>query len=116
MRIEDENYSVTYDEDKVTVTCAGFLSLRGKEGYKPIAEIFESAVNQSTAPGTLVLDLRELEFLNSSGITTIGGFIIKVRDKGEVGLRILCANEHSWQTRSIRGLQKLMDGVEVVFE
>ncbi len=116
MQTEGENYSVRYERDKVMVKCVGCLDLRGKEGYGPIAELFGKVIEQHSAPSTLILDLRDLEFLNSSGITTIGGFIIKIRNKGGVGLRILCADRHTWQGRSMRGLQKLMEGVEIVFE
>ncbi len=114
MRVEGENYSVTFDAD--TVICVGELNLRGKEGYGPIAELLDSVVAQNDLPRILNLDLRRLAFLNSSGITTLGGFIIKVRNKGGVGLKIICSNDHAWQGRSIKGLQKLMNGLEVVFE
>ncbi|MEZ4529185.1 MAG: hypothetical protein R2941_25005 [Desulfobacterales bacterium] len=64
-----------------------------------------------------MLDVRELEFLNSSGITTIGGVVIRLRKKGGIQLLIQCSDKHSWQSRSMTGLQKLMpDSLEITFE
>jgi anti-anti-sigma factor len=113
MEVRGAGYLVCYDPERATVICEGILDLRGKAGYGEIMELLEQAV---AADSPLVtLDLKDLEFLNSSGITTLGGFIIKLRDR-EVGrLRIQCSNKYTWQSRSMRGLQKLMPTMQLDF-
>ncbi len=114
MEISGEKYRVRYDEENSTVFCQGTLDLRGKEGYQEMADILALTVN-SESP-LITLDIRELEFLNSSGITTLGGFIIKIRKKGVSRLKIMGAKKHSWQARSVKGLQKLLPAMEQEFE
>jgi len=117
MEVQGDKFKVAYQIEPVTVTCSGMLDMRGKEGYKEILELFDKAVAETDSGKTVTLDVKELEFLNSSGITTIGGFIIKLRNKGEIRLLIRCSNNHSWQARSMKGLEKLMPGgLEIVFE
>ena len=117
MQVQGDKYSISYQSETETVRCAGFLDLRGKDGYKDMADLFDEVAARSSTPGKIMLDVRDLEFLNSSGITTIGGFVIKLRNKGDVQLVIQCSDKHSWQSRSMVGLQKLMpDSLEITFE
>ncbi|HAO22937.1 MAG TPA: hypothetical protein DCQ37_22300 [Desulfobacteraceae bacterium] len=117
MAIRENKYQANYDSQTATVVCKGTLDLRGKDGYKEIAELFDHVVNQPDLPTDITLDVRELEFLNSSGITTLGGFIIKLRNKGGARLIVKCSNKYSWQERSMKGLEKLMpDGLSLIFE
>lgn len=117
MRIHGERYDVHYDPATARVSCSGILDLRGKQSYKDIAELLDNAVNQEPPPEIMTLDVRKLEFLNSSGITTLGGFVIKLRNKGGIRLIIRCSDKISWQERSMKGLTRLMpEGLEVSFE
>lgn len=112
---EKGEYGVSYDAGSGTILCEGILDLRGKEGYRPIGELFGKAADE--APETLTLDIRNLEFLNSSGITTIGsGLIIRVRKKGVSNMVIHCSKKYAWQERSVKGLSKLMPGMELKFD
>jgi hypothetical protein len=113
MEVRGTGFLVSHDPERAQVVCAGVLDLRGKAGYADIIHLLDQAV---AAPGPLVtLDLQDLEFLNSSGITTLGGFIIKLRDRGEAKLKVLCSTRYTWQSRSMRGLQKLMPEMELAF-
>ncbi len=117
MQVHGNKYQVTYDPQAYTIVCKGILDLRGKDGYKEIADMFENVLDQHDTSTGITLDVRELEFLNSSGITTLGGFIIKLRKKGGIGLTVRCAGKHSWQERSMKGLEKLMsEGLVLTFE
>ncbi|MDM8550126.1 hypothetical protein QUF72_08620 [Desulfobacterales bacterium HSG2] len=112
MQIADENYKVSYNSSTGTITCEGVMDLRGKEAYKSVAKLFQDVVNET--PETIVLDIRELEFLNSSGITTIGaGLVIKVRKKGASKFVVHCSKAFPWQERSIKGVMKLMPTLEL---
>jgi hypothetical protein len=113
MEVRGTGFLVSHDPEKAYVVCSGVLDLRGKAGYGDIMHLLDQAV---AVPDPLItLDLRDLEFLNSSGITTLGGFIIKLRDRGTGQLKVLCSNRYTWQSRSMRGLQKLMPEMELAF-
>ena len=114
MEVRGDSYLVCYDPERAAVVCEGVLDLRGKEGYGEISQLLELGVDAGDA--LVTLDLKNLEFLNSSGITTLGGFIIKLRDRQVGQLRVLCSNRYTWQSRSMRGLQKLMPAMALEFE
>jgi len=111
MEIAGEKYKVSYNNSTATVSCEGIMNERGKEGYKPITDLFEKVVNEDA--GIVILDVRNLEFLNSSGITAIGGFVIRLRNKGVSKFVIHCTQKYTWQERSMKGIKKLMPDLEI---
>jgi len=117
MHVSGDKYSVVYNPETATLTCSGVLDLRGKESYKDISALFDTAADRSPSPERIFLDVRDLEYLNSSGITTIGGFAIRIRNKGGIRLLIQCAKRHSWQSRSMSSLLRLVpECMELTFE
>jgi hypothetical protein len=114
MSIHGEGYTINYEPEQAAILCTGILDLRGKEGYLEVSKLLEEVVGDGKP--SITLDLRGLEFLNSSGITTLGGFIIKLRDKGGSSLRVLCSNQYTWQSRSMQGLQRLLPGMTIEFD
>ena len=66
MKMEGDGYQVMYDAGLLTLT--GKLSLM-VEDYEELEAFFESVLE--TEPSVLTLDIRNLEYLNSSGIKTI---------------------------------------------
>ncbi len=115
MELMDQKFSVRYDASTATIICKGIMDLRDIEGYKPVANLFSAVIDQE--PQVITLDVTELEFLNSSGITTIGsGLVIKMRNKGRSKLVIQCNREFPWQERSMKGISRLMHGIELKFD
>lgn len=113
MNIRNKEYSVIYQPESATVTCQGSLSLNGTEEYAPILELLLQAADQQTK--MLILDLCELTFLNSSGINTFTKFVIHVRKRQGLQLRIIGYEEIAWQTKLLRNLQRLMPALEISF-
>ncbi len=117
MEVRGDRFEIAWHCASATVRCAGTLDMRGKEGYRQIADLLDTAAGEIASGSSVTLDVKDLEFLNSSGITTIGGFIIKLRNKGGIRLGVLCSHIHTWQARSMKGLEKLMpEGLEILFE
>lgn len=115
MRVTGENYEVIYDSSISTIICKGSMDLRGKDGYMQVAELFEKVIEKN--PANITLDIRNLKYLNSSGITTIGaGLVIKARKKGVSRFVIHSTKNHAWQARSMKGIVKLMPGMELKFD
>src|SRR5690349_11169429 len=69
LEVKDSDYCVRYHPETKTVTFQGELQLSGMNEYAPIMTLLDEVVNQE--PPVLTLDLRELEFLNSSGVNVL---------------------------------------------
>lgn len=106
MQIKGDSYSVFYDPEKNTIDIFGSIRLRGTEQYKAILDLLLSALEQSSEAG-LILNVTNLDYLNSSGINTIGKFIIHARDKNIGSLKILGNNSIQWQRKTLQNLQRL---------
>jgi hypothetical protein len=109
--IHGESFEVRLEEDGVTVFFKGALRLSGVEDYAPILEMLKEALTDPAAP--VVLDLRELDFLNSSGITMFSRFVIEARDRVGVNLQFLASESVPWQARSLKNLQRLMPSLHI---
>ncbi len=87
--IQGESFEVRL-EDNSTVFFKGSLRLRGTEDYAPILEMLKETLQEtsrSQAPA-IVLDLRELDFLNSSGITMFSRFVMEARNHAGINLHL----------------------------
>lgn len=106
MEIKTEDYQVGYDAANASVVCKGSFMLSGTEEYAPILELLTNAANEQAEQ--LSLDLRGLEFLNSSGINTLTKFVIFVRKKQTLQLKVQGYESVPWQVRLLKNLQRLL--------
>lgn len=115
MDIKGQEYQVTYDQAALTVTFQGELALMGMGEYPPIADLLDQTLEDASSqePATLTLDLRELKFLNSSGINVISKFVIKVRRAGGVKMTIKGSDSIPWQAKSLVNLKRLLPSMVV---
>ncbi|MCD8488671.1 MAG: hypothetical protein LRZ84_18505 [Desertifilum sp.] len=112
MEITTDDYQVGYIPETATFKYQGFLRLNGMEAYQPIIDLM---LNQIQPHEKMTLDLRELEFLNSSGISMLSMFVVKVRQMENVQLVLLGSNQVLWQTKSLKNLQRLMPSLKLEF-
>jgi hypothetical protein len=110
--IQTDDFSVWYEPESATVFMKGFLRLAGIPEYQPIMTLLLSVLEQSSR---LTLDLRDLEFLNSSGISMLSMFVVKARNQGNLQLIFQGSNTVLWQTKSLRNLQRLMPSLDLEF-
>jgi hypothetical protein len=108
--INGESFEVRL-EDNSTVFFKGTLRLRGTEDYAPILDMLKETLIDPAAP--IVLDLRELDFLNSSGITMFSRFVIEARNHVGINLHVLASEAVPWHGRSLRNLQRLMPALNI---
>lgn len=106
--IQGENYYVTYEQESHTLFFRGALRLTGLEEYRPILALMEQALEQREGEQDFILNLQYLIFLNSSGISMFSKFVIGVRKRQDVKLRIVGSPAVPWQGKSLRNLQRLM--------
>ncbi len=112
MEIRTNDYTVTYDPDSATVVIRGFLRLEGVDGYQPVMDLLLTAAETAE---TCIVDLQELEFLNSSGISMLSMFVVKIRQRGNIHLTFRGSDQILWQTKSLKNLQRLMPSLNLEF-
>lgn len=111
MNIAGKTYSVQYNDTTATVIFQGSLRLSGAEEYEPIEQLLNNIAEQE--PSSIVLDLQNLEFLNSSGISMLSKFVINVRKKKNIQMHVIGSQEIPWQGKSLKNLQRLMPSLKL---
>lgn len=112
MILQGDGYTITYENQVISIS--GKLSLM-LESYTELEDLFQQAVDDR--PSELTLDIRDLEYLNSSGIKTICvGLILEADDIENLHFKIICSNKYTWQKETIPTFKDLMDDMEVIFQ
>ena len=111
MEINTKDYSIQYDRATETVTCCGSFRLSQTEEYAPIVQLLNDVADKE--PKTITLDLRKLEFLNSSGINILSKFAIKVRQQKNTLIVVKGSKQIPWQGKSLKNLQRLMPSLHL---
>ena len=109
--IHGESFDVRLEEENSTILFKGALRLCGTDDYAPILDMLKETLTSPAMP--IVLDLRELDFLNSSGITMLSRFVMEARDHPGIDLQVLASEAVPWHARSLRNLQRLMPGLSI---
>lgn len=106
MEINGDDYSVKFDDTSSSIIFSGSLRLCGTQGYAAVTELLDSVLEQDRE--LITMDLTELQFLNSTGITTISKFIIKTKNRGKTNLAIEGNSAVTWQRKTLKHLIRLM--------
>jgi anti-anti-sigma factor len=114
MEIKGENYSVSYDQQTTTIKFDGSLRLNGMDEYQQIVNLLNTVLN--TNPDQIILNLKDLKFLNSSGINILSKFTIKVRQKKTVQMVLKGSTGIPWQGKSLKNLQRLLPTLQIDIE
>ena len=113
MVIKTDKYVIEYRKNERLVRMKGALRLQNKDESREIFELLTTAANQTTGL-PLNLDMKELVFLNSSGISSLSLFVIKMR-KLDKDISVFGSEKIPWQKKSLRNFQKLYGKVEIHF-
>lgn len=111
IEIKNEAYSVYYDAAIKTVVFRGSLRLQGTEEYASIEQLLNDIAERE--PSQMILNLQELEFLNSSGISMLSKFVINVRKKKNIQMIVIGSKDILWQGKSLKNLQRLMPSLKL---
>lgn len=106
MEIKGETFEVSGDLNTATITFKGSMRLRGTEEYAHIVEMMNDLADRN--PCAITLNLESLNFLNSSGINMLFGFVIRIRDQARCKLLVRGNQAISWQTKSLPNLKRLV--------
>ncbi len=111
VKVEAEEYSIQFDEDAARVTFRGSMRLQGPREYEEMKGLLRRAL--ALALPALELDFTALKFLNSSGLGTIGQFIIDARRAGTTHIVLHGSAANSWQNRSLGTLRRIWADVDL---
>jgi hypothetical protein len=106
MEIKTDDYRIWYEPATATVKFQGLLRESGIADYKPIEQLLEEAIAHE--PPTMTMNLQELEFLNSSGMSVLSRFVIGVRKKRTIQLVVKGSKGMPWQGKLLGNWQRLM--------
>ncbi len=106
MEVKGDDYSVTFCPATATVLCEGTLRLLGSEGYEKIVSLLNTVAKKRLP--AITLDMKNLKFLNSSGINVFSKFVIAVRNQNNSRLTLLGSSRFPWQSNSLRNMKRLM--------
>ncbi len=111
MRIDGDGYKVVFDPAARTAYFAGTLRLFSSGDYRKI-EQFLLEVHAYDIP-ELMLDFRDLLFMNSLGINMLCKFIIKIKKIDKMPVRIVGNRNILWQVKTFQNLKLLWDKVDL---
>ncbi len=114
MVLQTNEYSIAFDAVESRVVFRGALRQPGNREYASLKELLRTIHDRE--PEQLVLDFRDLQYLNSSGLGTIGQFIVEAREADKVMLILEGSAAYPWQGRTFRTFQRLWPKVKVTIE
>ncbi len=107
--INADKYHISYVAEEAAVFLRGALLLNGAIAYEPILQLLKEAASEQV-PEQLIVDIRDLKFLNSSGINMMTKFIMYISDTESIQLKlkIVAYKKVAWQARLAINLQRLL--------
>lgn len=112
--IKGEDYTVQYHAGSETIEFQGELALAGPKEYAAINDLLNSVL--AKRPEAMTIDLKELAFLNSSGISMLSKFVLGLRKQKGTQLVVLGSKDMPWQGKSLKNLQKFLPSLELQVE
>jgi hypothetical protein len=112
MEIAGDKYRVIYDPAVSVVAFQGILRLKDRF---PLNKQLIDAV-AAAAPKKVTLDVRQLEFLNSSGVVLLFKFISDLRNLTGSPIIIRGSTRHPWQERWLKDMSKFMPELQLDWE
>jgi len=114
MEVRETEALVRFAPESGTVFFSGALRLANVKAYDNVVKLMHDAAAQVQGP--LVLDFKELKFLNSSGITAVSLFVVGARKANTPQLRLVGAKTTAWQQKSLANFQMLWKDMAVLIE
>lgn len=112
--IKGDDYVVQYNANATTIKFQGELALAGPKEYAPINQLLNTLAD--TSADVITLDLKDLAFLNSSGISMLSKFVLGLRKQKAMQLVVLGSKTMPWQGKSLKNLQKFLPSIKLEVE
>ena len=110
-KIKKDN-TIMFAKNRTIFLTGKIEQLNPNEFLDPFFEMVISKMGDSVINEGLILDVRQLNFMNSSGLRAILSFIMK--RKGNIKLSIKIDNSKTWQRTSLKIAAKLDPAVVII--
>jgi hypothetical protein len=110
MEFKDSDYRVWFDAAAATVFFEGSLRLATAD-YKPLSDMLDAVTARK--PPSLTLNLRDLHFMNSSGINTLYKFVVNLRKAASTRLIVRGDSSIGWQVKSLPNIKRFLPTADV---
>ncbi|PJZ60695.1 slr1659 superfamily regulator [Leptospira adleri] len=115
MEISKEDYSVETEKNRGRIKISGTLRLLNVEEYEPIISLIETIL-ESAGRGKAIIDIKNLDFLNSAGIASISRFVAGYNKKNIGNIEIRGNKDRYWQIKFLENLKKLRSEIKTSLE
>lgn len=109
MIIKTDDYRIEMVKTDASVI-SGKMRLPSPSAYIPQFEGIQKAI--TSVEGTYTIDIRDLEYLNSSGINALARLVFHARTIKKP-LIIECTADVPWQKKTVASLKGLWDQLEI---
>ncbi|HEY9704849.1 MAG TPA: hypothetical protein V6C58_20580 [Allocoleopsis sp.] len=113
-KVTGEDYQVEYNSTSEMIEFKGHISLGGPKEYAPIVNLLNKVADLELP--IMTLNIKQLAFLNSSGISMLSKFVLGMRKKKGTQLIVLGSKKIPWQYKSLKNLERLLPGIKLVVE
>jgi hypothetical protein len=107
-RIIPDDYTITHADRQAAIK--GVLRLPTADAYDAVFATISKSVAEPLS--SFELDVREVSFLNSSGIRALANLIMAARTAGS-RLRIMGSVDVPWQKKTLTSLGVLYEGLTI---
>jgi len=114
MHLHTNDFSVSFNETEARIVFEGSMRLRSAKEYDDLKQLLRTVHAQDLPE--LTLDFRGLKFLNSSGIGTIGQFIVEARKADKMRIVLHGSSSRPWQPRSLGTFKRIWPKVELTMD
>ncbi len=111
LEVKGDHYHVNYNAEKQTVLFKGSLRLNGSDSYEEISNLLKEVAASGTE--LVILDLQELEFLNSSGINMFYKFVMGMKNQPDIQVNVLGNAQTPWQKKSLSNMQRFLKTIQI---
>lgn len=112
--IKGDIYTIRYIDEDQAIYFEGSLRLWDPSEYQKIRQFMIDTLELDIEE--LTLDFVKLEFLNSSGISTLCKFILDAKKINRHPIRVVGNSAILWQKKSFENLSKLWDAIQLEFK
>jgi hypothetical protein len=112
--VTGDGYQVQYESEDSTVYFKGQIALGSPKEYAPIVKLLNTVAESGSQ--IITLNVKELAFLNSSGISMLSKFVLGMRKKKSTQLIVCGSKKMPWQSKSLKNLERLLPGLKLVVE
>lgn len=108
---EPDTFTIEIIEGENGVVLKGAMRLQSPTAYETPFNPIVLGIQSASSP--YKIDIKDLEFLNSSGVTALARIVLLAR-QSDKALLIVCSDQIPWQNKTVSSLQKLHPKLEIV--